>query len=195
MLVHTEPDRCTLRGTRCSPSPTVGLRLRATKEATAMRRPASSHRDQGDSTAFHFQAAARVRWWGCSCWLIVRRRSGGTTADGMGCRRGCRRPLPHAGSCVASPRPGNARPRVALGAALDAPAGRPRATRRPGRRVVARREVEGMPHLARTSSLHPHASPGLPETCPPGEGRPLDSPRPLCRRRRFKKRFASLSQW
>src|SRR4051794_33446050 len=40
--------------------------------------------------------------------------------------------ISHVGSRVASPRPGNARPRVAPDAALDATGGRPRAARRPG---------------------------------------------------------------
>jgi len=40
---------------------------------------------------------------------------------------------------------------------LDATAGRRRAALPPGRRVVALREVNGMPHLA------------IPEICPPGE--------------------------
>lgn len=75
----------------------------------------------------------------------------------------------HAGSCVASPRPGNARPRVVLGAALDVPAGRPRTARRPGRGVVARPEVEGMPHPARTTSRTLTRS-RPPRDLPPGEG-------------------------
>lgn len=74
---------------------------------------------------------------------------------------------------------GTARPRVVLDAALDSPAGRPRAARRPGRRVVARREVEGMPHPARSITPHLVAIPGLPETCPPGEGVSRSSPSSL----------------
>jgi hypothetical protein len=78
---------------------------------------------------------------------------------------------PHDGSCVASPRPGTARPRGGPGAALDATGSRLRAALRPGRRVVALREVEGMPRLP----AHPPGAAGVPgsaisETRPPGEG-------------------------
>lgn len=40
---------------------------------------------------------------------------------------------------------------------------------RPGRRVVALREVAGTPHPARTNST-PAPTPGLLVICPPGEG-------------------------
>ena len=73
----------------------------------------------------------------------------------------------HAGSRVASPRPGTARPRAVLGAALDDTAGRPRAARRPGRRVVAQREVEGMPHPPTPTNQCQSAQRRLPETCRP----------------------------
>jgi len=62
------------------------------------------------------------------------------------------------GARASSRRPGNARPRVVPGAALDATAGQPRAALPPGRRVVAHGEDDGMTH------------PAIPEACPPGEG-------------------------
>ncbi len=84
---------------------------------------------------------------------------------------GPRRSL-RAGACVASPRPGNARPRAVPGAALGATAGRPRAARRPGRRVVALREVEGMPHPAHTPATATLV-PGPPRDLPARRGHAL----------------------
>ncbi len=55
--------------------------------------------------------------------------------------------------------------RVVLSAALDATASRPRVARRPGRRVVARREVEGTPQPVRRFPAPCAPQPGLPETC------------------------------
>ena len=71
---------------------------------------------------------------------------------------------------VASPRPGNARPRGDPGAALDATAGRPRPALRPGCRVVALGRSWGCHTWTRPPSQPAHWLGIIPETCPPGEG-------------------------
>jgi hypothetical protein len=76
----------------------------------------------------------------------------------------------HAGAWVASRRSGAARPHASPGAALDGTGACVVWALLPGWRVVAPREIDGMPHPTHLTQPQQLWWPVIPEICPPGEG-------------------------